>query len=178
MILLRLISFPTGLKCSHLSPGFPPHSTSLVEKFFTLFSFLNRQLLRSTKLASKREGNCNVMVTRPTNYMILTRDYSYDLVIWSQHVTYELHPDIKALSIFTSASLFVQISNHHQFQYPRHHSPVMTTSWSLSSLKNASLAYRRPWSAARKFYFQTNAYPGSSSGSVRGVTSIAINKSH
>ena len=46
------------------------------------------------------------MVTRSTNYMILTNDHSHDLIIWPQYVTYKLHPDIKALSIPISASPF------------------------------------------------------------------------
>ena len=106
IILLRLISFPTGLRCSYLSPGFLPHSISLVRRFFTRFPFLNRRYPCSTELASKREGNCNVMVTRPTNHMISTHDHSHDLVTWSRHVTYKLHPDIIVSSIPISASLF------------------------------------------------------------------------
>ena len=39
----------------------------------------NRRV-RSTKLASKKEGNCNVMITKPTNHMISTRDHSHDLL--------------------------------------------------------------------------------------------------
>ena len=120
----------------------------------------------------------NVMVTRPTNHMISTRDHSHDLVTWSQYVTYKLHSDIKASSISTSASPFVQTLSHHRFQYPRHHSPVMTTSWSSSLLKYVFSAYRGPQAGARRSYFQINAYPGSSGGSVRGVTLIAINKSY
>ena len=126
--LLRLISFPTRLRCSHLSPGFSLYSTSLVKRFFTRFPFLNRQLPYSIELASKRKSNCNVMVTRPTNHMILIRDHSHDLVTWSLHVIYKLHPDIKASLIPTSASLFIQTLSHYQFQYLRHYSHVMTTS--------------------------------------------------
>ena len=47
------------------------------------------------------------MFTTPTNHMILTRDHSHDLVIWSRHMTYKLYPDIKASSIPISASLFL-----------------------------------------------------------------------
>ena len=178
MILLRLISFATGLGCSHLSPGFLPHSTSLVGRFFTRFPFLSKRLSRSTELASKREGNCNVIATRPTNHMISSHDHSHDLITWSRHVTYELHSDIEVLSISTSASPFVQISSHHRFQYLRYHSSAMNTFWSPSLLKHASSAYRRLRAGARRSYFQINTYPGSSGGSVRGVTSITINKSH
>ena len=82
---------------------------------------------RSIEFASKKKGNCNVMVTRPINHMTLARDQSHDLLIWSQHMTYE--------------------SSHYWFQHPRHHSSwyqviidfnirvtihVMTTSWSPS----------------------------------------------
>ena len=81
-------------------------SHNWVGGFFTRFPFLNRQLPYSTELASKREGNYNVIVTRPTNYIILTRDPSNDLVTWSRQVTYELHPDIKTSSILIFASLF------------------------------------------------------------------------
>ena len=110
---------------------------------------------------------CNVIVTRPTNHMISTRDHSYDLVTLSWHVTYEFYPDIKALSISTSASPFAQTSSHHWFQYPRYHSPVITTSW-FPSLKHASSAYCGPQANAQRSYFQINAYQGSNGGSVRG----------
>ena len=56
---------------------------------------------------------CNVMVTRPTNHMISTRDHLHDLLLWSRHVSYL---DIKSTS------------SHHQYQHPHHHSYVMTTS--------------------------------------------------
>ena len=51
-------------------------------------------------------GGCfyNVMVTRPTNHIISTRDHSHDLLTWFRHVTYELHSDIKSSSIPASAS--------------------------------------------------------------------------
>ena len=55
------------------------------------------------------------MITRSTNHMISTRDHSHDLVIWSRHVTYELHLDIKASLISISASPFILTSNHHWF---------------------------------------------------------------
>ena len=37
-------------------------------------------------------------------HMILKRDHSHDLLTWSRHVTYELHPDIKSSLIPSSAS--------------------------------------------------------------------------
>ena len=75
---LRLISFPTGLGCSH----FPRFSSSVSLMRLGGFSPSSHQQTtpRSTELASKKEGNCNVMVTRPTNHMILTRDHSHDLL--------------------------------------------------------------------------------------------------
>ena len=36
--------------------------------------------------------------------MILTHDHSHDLLIWSQYMTYKIHPDIKSSSIPSSAS--------------------------------------------------------------------------
>ena len=58
-------------------------------------------------------ARCNVMVTRPINHMISTRDHSHDLFTRSRHVAY---PDIKSTS------------SHHQYQHLRHHSYIMTTS--------------------------------------------------
>ena len=60
--------------------------------------------LCSNFLSSLSFFECNVIVTRPTNHMISTRDHSHDLLTWSRHVTYELHPDIKSSSIPSSAS--------------------------------------------------------------------------
>ena len=60
---LRLISFPTGLGCFHLPPIFLFSLSHMIGRFFTKFSFINRQFPRSTELVSKKEGNCNVMVT-------------------------------------------------------------------------------------------------------------------
>ena len=87
IILLRLISFPMGLGCSHLSPGFLLSSTSLVGRFFTRFPFKVpiqnsysrfpfkvlivgfpfqvpfkvplQQIPRSAELVSEKGGNCN-----------------------------------------------------------------------------------------------------------------------
>ena len=50
---------------------------------------------RSTEFVSKKKDNFNVMVMRPNNHITLVRDHSYNLLTWSQHVTYKLHPDIK-----------------------------------------------------------------------------------
>ena len=113
--LLRHISFSTGLGCSHFPPVFLPSLPHKVGRFFTKFPFINRGLPYLTELASKKEGNCNVMVTRSTDYMISTRDHSHDLPTWSRHVTY---PDTKSTS------------SYHWYQHPRHHFYVMTTSGS------------------------------------------------
>ena len=106
MILSRHISFPTGLGYSH----FPRFSSSVslirLGGFSPSFHLSNTRFLRSTELASKKEGNCNVKVTRPTDHMISTHDHLHDLPTWSRHVTYELHPDIKASLIPISASSF------------------------------------------------------------------------
>ena len=78
MICLRLISFPTGLRCSHGLSGFLPQSPSLVERFLSRFPFkvsiqgfhlrfLSKvsfkvpfqQIPCSAELASKERGNCN-----------------------------------------------------------------------------------------------------------------------
>ena len=61
IILLRLISFLTGLGCFHLSPGFLPASISLVERFFTRFPFKVplQQISRSAELTFKQGGSCN-----------------------------------------------------------------------------------------------------------------------
>ena len=61
------------------------------------------------ELVSKKDSNYNVIVTRPTNSMILTCDHSHDLLIWSWYVTYKLHPNI---------------NSYHSC----HHSYIMTTS--------------------------------------------------
>ena len=62
----------------------------------------------------------------------------------------------------------------------------MTTSWSSHYRGTRLQRAQRPsvgleqsaLEAYTENYFKINAYPGSSDGSVRGVTSIAINKSH
>ena len=96
------------------SPGFLPQSPITgLEGFSPSFHSSTDDFQCSTELASKKKSNCNVMITRPTNYMISTRDHSYDLLTWSQHMTY---PDIKS------------ISNHHWYQHPRHHFYVITIS--------------------------------------------------
>ena len=95
----RMFSFITWISSSV--------SHNWVGRFFTRFLFLNRRLLYSTKLAPKRQGSCNVMVTRSTNHMISIRDHSHNLVTWSRHVTYKLHSNIKALLIPISVSLFL-----------------------------------------------------------------------
>ena len=56
---------------------------------------------------------CNVMITRPTNHMISTRNHSHDLLTWFRHMTY---PDTKSTS------------SHYRYQHPCHHSYIMTTS--------------------------------------------------
>ena len=76
MILLRLISFPTEFGCSHFPPVFILSLSHRIERFFTKLPLLNRWLPRSLKLASQKEGNCDVMVTRPTNHMISTPEHS------------------------------------------------------------------------------------------------------
>ena len=43
--------------------------------------------LSRNEIIISRASLCNVMVTRPTSHMISTRDHSYDLLIWSRHVT-------------------------------------------------------------------------------------------
>ena len=58
---LRLISFPTGLKCSQWSPGFPPQSLHRVRRFFIKFPFFFSTFLCSAEFVSKRGGNCNNM---------------------------------------------------------------------------------------------------------------------
>ena len=75
---LRLISFLTGLGCSH----FPRFSSSVSLMRLGGFSpsFHQWTTPRSTELASKKKGNCNVMVMRPTNHMISTCDHSHDLL--------------------------------------------------------------------------------------------------
>ena len=107
----------------------------------------------STEFASKKEGNYNVMITRP----IKSHDLGMWPLIWSWHVTYKLHPDIKASLILTSASLFVQTSSHHRFQYPRRHSYVMTTSWSTLSSKHAFSTYCGPRTGARRSIKKTTS---------------------
>ena len=75
---LRLISFPTGLGYFH----FPRFSSSVSLMGLGGFSPSSYQqmTLRSTKFVSKKEGNCNVIVTKPTNHIISTRDHSHDLL--------------------------------------------------------------------------------------------------
>ena len=83
------------------SPVFLLSLSHKVGRFFTKFPPINRQLPCSTELAFKREGNCNVMVTRPINYMISARDHSHDPDTWPTN--------------------FILTSRHHQFQLPYHH---------------------------------------------------------
>ena len=132
---------------------------------------------------------CNVIVTRSTNHMISTRYYSYDLVTWSRHVTYELHPDIKVSSIPTSASLFILTLSHHQFLTSaswlrpgliHHHSTRFHPIVDLEQVLGVLTSRSQWWWRERRFslivineshwrpYFQINAYPGSSGDSVRG----------
>ena len=88
---------------------------------------------------------------RPINHMTLICDHSYDLGTWPTIFI------IKAWSIPTSASLFIQILSHYQFQYPRHYFYVMTTFWSLSSLRYAFSAYCGPRTSARRFTRKTTS---------------------
>ena len=116
MILLRLLSFFTGLKWSYWSPGFPPQSTLLVERFFTRFLFKissQQTTTHLTEFASKGESNCNDMVTKPTNSMISACSQWHDLLTWSQHVTYEVYPDTKSSSIPISALSFILTSSYY-----------------------------------------------------------------
>ena len=106
---MRLISFPTGLGCSHFPPVFLFSLPYKVGRFFTEFPFIKKQLPRSTELASKKEGNFNVMVTRSwhvTTHMICSHD-----------------PD-------TWPTNFILTSSHHWYHHPRHHPHVITTSGS------------------------------------------------
>ena len=66
------------LGCSHFPPVFLLSLPHRVRRFFTKLLLLNRQLSRSTELASKKEGNCNVIAMKPTNPMVLTHDYSHN----------------------------------------------------------------------------------------------------
>ena len=67
------------------------------------------------------------MVTRPINHMISTREHLHDLLTWSRHVTTHMtcspDPDMWPKN-------FILTSSYHQYQHPRHHSHVMTTSGS------------------------------------------------
>ena len=75
---LRLISFPTELKCFQFAPVFLSSLLHKIGRFFTKLLLLNRRLSCSTKLVFKKKGNCNVMITRLINHMILARDHSHD----------------------------------------------------------------------------------------------------
>ena len=86
------------------SPVFLFNLSHRIGRFFNKFPLLNTRLPCSTELTSKKEGNCNVMVTRLTNYLILICDHSHDLLIWSWHVTFKLHSNIKSLLIPPSVS--------------------------------------------------------------------------
>ena len=59
--LLRLISFPTGLGCSHWSPGFPPQFPIIGLGGFSPGSHSSSPstISRSAELASEEGGNCN-----------------------------------------------------------------------------------------------------------------------
>ena len=72
-----------------------------VGRYFTEFLSINRWLPRPMELAFKRKGNCNVMVTRPTNHMTSARDHSNDPDTWPTN--------------------FIPTLRHHWFQFPRHH---------------------------------------------------------
>ena len=130
------------------------------------------------------------MITRSTNHMISTPYHLHDLVTWSQHVTYELHPDIKASSIPTSASPFILTSSHHRFPTSaswlrpgliHHQSTRLHPIVDLEQVLGVLTSRSQWWWRERRFslidineshwmsYFQINAYPGFSSGSVKGA---------
>ena len=88
---------------------------------------------------SKKENNCNVIVTRPTNYMILTCDHSYDLFSWSWHITY---PDIKSSLIPISTASFLCHDYIRIFHLSRLHYFYFLV---FLSLQHAFFAYCWPW---------------------------------
>ena len=105
----------------------------------------------------KKLSTCNVMVMRPTNHMISTRDHLYDLVTWPRHVTYELHPDIKSSSIPTSASwLHPSLSSVIQLLHL-----LIISARVVHRLEDLVRASSRGALEARKVnYFKINASPG------------------
>ena len=180
MILLRLISFPTGLGCSYLSPDFLPQSLSLGwEVFYQVPVSQNRRLPRSTELASKKESNNNVMVTRPTNHMILTRDPSHDLdtqsLIWSWHVTYELYPDNQVI-INTNIHVITSMSWLHSdlLFVIRLLYLLIITARVVHQLKTKC----KPQTWTRKTTLRLTPSPDLVMVAWEGFTSIAINESH
>ena len=60
----------------------------------------------------------NVMVTRPTNNKISTRDHSHDLLTWSRHVTTHM---IYSHYLDMWPTNFILISRHYWYQHPHHH---------------------------------------------------------
>ena len=95
----RMFSLVFRLSSSVSLIGFGSFLPSSNSRFFP-----NRQVPRSAKLTSKKKGNCNIMVTKPTNYMISICNHSYNLLTWSWH---KLHLDIKSSLIPISVSSFL-----------------------------------------------------------------------
>ena len=97
------------------------------------------------------------MVMRPTNHMISTYDHPHDLLTWSRHVTYELHPNIKSSSIPASVSwlhpsllvshMIIISFHYHGMCHPLSKDLVWASS-------------RGALEARKEDYFKINASPG------------------
>ena len=116
--------------CSHVTFPTQPHVMSTCSSQLLEICQLNTSSTFNSSLFSYvvSSRDCNVMVTRPTNHMILTRDHSHDLLTWSRHVTTHM---ICSHDLDTWPTNFILTSSHHRYHHPRHHLHVMTTSGSL-----------------------------------------------
>ena len=88
------------------------------------------------------------MVMRSTNHIILIRNHSYDLLTWSQHEIYKLHPDIKLSSISTSMLSLLCYDYIRVSHLSRLHYFYISV---FSSLQHVSLAYCGPQAGAWRF---------------------------
>lgn len=88
---------------------------------FYLRFFLNRQLSHSEELASKKESNCNIMITGFINHMILIRVHLHIFdkwpLTWSQHIIiHMISTNNHSYDLNTWPTNFILISSH-QYQH-------------------------------------------------------------
>ena len=113
------------------------------------------------------------MVTRSTINIISTPCQSHDLHIWSRHVTYKLHSNIKSSLIPISASSlpchdYILVSHlSYQLYYN-----IISLSWYASCVGRKQGILE----AYKENYFKINASPGSGGDSIRESALDCYNK--